>query len=165
MALVQVTSALIKNVKGLLLREELGWFEKLLNSLERTLGELSVACDQSRQKKTSGLIQSIKDLRIAVDRGKAVVAEVLSKKNVKVFLLIRTYRKKIESVGLEIERALNGIQDSGVVIIVELRESMKKTHDLTVKKQHPLTKVLVHLPLLSNNQNKNQHPTPLNISL
>ena len=43
-----------------------------------------------------------------------------------------------------------------------------KTHTFfsdNLKKQHPLTKVLVHLPLLSNNQNKNQHPTTLNISL
>jgi len=43
-----------------------------------------------------------------------------------------------------------------------------KTHTFfgdNLKKQHPQTKVLVHLPLLSNNQNKNQHPTPLYISL
>jgi len=118
-------------VKGHLLREELGWFEKLLISLGRTLGELSVAFKQSKQKKTSGLIESMKDLRIAVDNGKAVVEELLSKKNVKVFFLISTYRKKIESVGFEIERALNGIRNSGVVITVELRESMKETRGLT----------------------------------
>jgi len=129
--LVQLTTRLITSVNGYLLREELGWFEKLLISLERTLGELSVAFRESRQKKTSGLIQSMNDLRIAVDKGKVVVEELLSKKNVKVFLLIRTYRKKIESVGLEIERALNGIRNSGVVITVELRESMKETRSLT----------------------------------
>ena len=131
MALVQLTSALIKNVNGHLLRKELGWFEELLITLERTLGELSVAFKESRQKKTSGLIESMNDLQIAVDKGKAVVEEVLSKKNVKVFFLISTYRKKIESVGLEIEKALNGIRRSGVVITVELRESMKETRSLS----------------------------------
>jgi len=130
-ALVQLTSRLIRSVNGHLLREELCWFGKLLISLERTLGELSIAFKQSKQKKTCGLIQSMNDLRIAVDKGKTVVEEVLSKKNIKVFFLIGTYRKKIESVGLEIERALNSMRSSGVVITVELRETMKETRGLT----------------------------------
>ena len=143
MALVQITSRLIRSVNGHLLREELGWFEKLLISLERTLGELSISFQESRPNKTSGLVQSMKDLRNAVDRGKVVVEEVLSKKNVKVFVFVSSYRKKIESVGLEIERALNGIQNSGVVITVQLGESMKKTHDLTVELYDNVRQVLV----------------------
>jgi len=45
----------------------------------------------------------------------------------KIFLLVNTYRKKLESFGVENERALNEIRNSGVVAKVELRKTMKKT--------------------------------------
>ena len=55
-----------------------------------------------------------------------------------------------------------------LVFLSVINPLVPKTHTFfgdNLEKQHPLTKVLVHLPLLSNNQNKNQHPTTLNISL
>ena len=62
-----------------------------------------------------------------------------------------------------------------VILVVSLFKSphqinpfVPKTYTFfgdNLKKQLPLTKVLVHLPLLSNNQNKNQHPTTHYISL
>ena len=134
-SLVQLTSRLIRSVNVHLLGEELSQFGKLLISLERTLGDLSKALQSSEQRETNGLIQSMKGLRMAVDKGKTVVEEcqVLSKKKIKVFVFVTSYRKKIESVGLEIERALNGIRNSGVVMTVELRKSMKETRDLTAE--------------------------------
>ena len=141
--LVQLTSRLIKSVNAHLLREELCQFGILLISLERTLGKFSKAL-QGSQKETSGLIQSMNVLRTAVDKGKTVVEEcqVLSKKKIKVFVFVTSYRKKIESVGLEIERALNGIRNSGVVITVELRESMKETRGLTVELYDKVREIL-----------------------
>ena len=134
-SLVQLTSRLIRSVNVHLLGEELSRFGKLLISLERTLGDLSKALQSSEQRETNGLIQSMKGLRMAVDKGKTVVEEcqVLSKKKIKVFVFVTSYRKKIESVGLEIERALNGIRNSGVVMTVELRKSMRETRDLTAE--------------------------------
>ena len=62
-----------------------------------------------------------------------------------------------------------------VILVVSLFKSphqinpfVPKTYTFfgdNLKKQLPLTKVLMHLPPLSNNQNNNQHPTTLYISL